>query len=165
LPSSLVLDSGAFYSGIAFLSSSVSTFYITEAVFDEVRHIKSSYAALQALLESGKLQIFEPGKPYMDKVAAIARKTGDNMMLSAADLSIIALALQLKIPLVTDDYAASNVASVLGIPVEPASSGKGIKETRRWINYCSACGRTFGPDSKECPLCGNKLKRKYRKVT
>jgi UPF0271 protein len=64
-------------------------------------------------------------------------------------------------PLVTDDYAVANVAAKLGVLVKSTSS-KGIKETRRWIAYCSACGKAFGPDAKECPLCGNQLRRKYK---
>jgi rRNA maturation endonuclease Nob1 len=62
----------------------------------------------------------------------------------------------------TDDYAAANVATFMEIPVR-SMSAKRIKEVRKWITYCSACGKTFGPDAKECSLCGNRLKRKYRK--
>ena len=92
-----------------------------------------------------------------------ARETGDYAKLSEADISIIALALQLGIMLVTNDYAVANVATTLKIPVKSVA-GKGITHTRRWIAYCSACGRAFGPNAKECRFCGNRLRRKYKIV-
>ncbi len=159
-----MLDAGAFYAGTLFLSSPDTRFYTTEAVFAETKHIKSRYAALEALVDLGKLRIVDPERSFVDMARAAARRTGDNAVLSAADVSVIALALQLKTALVTDDYSAANVASDLKVPVIPATPGREIKETRKWISYCSACGRAFGPDAKECALCGNRLKRKYKKA-
>jgi UPF0271 protein len=156
------LDAGAFYTGILFLSSARG-YYTTPAVFDEVKHIKKSHGAIEALLESNTLQVVNSDRKSIEKVAAAAKKTGDYTKLSQADISIIALALQLKIVLMTNDYAVANVASTLKIPVK-STTGKGIKETRKWIAYCSACGRAFGPDAKECRLCGNKLRRKYKVI-
>jgi len=153
------LDAGAFYAGIPFLSS--GSYCTTPAVFDEVKHIKKSHGAIEALLDAGSLQVIEPDKGRIEKAKAAAKRTGDYSKLSHADFSIVALALQLKIALMTDDYAVANVATTLKIPVQ-SSSSKGIKETRRWIAYCSACGKAFGPNAKECPLCGNKLRRKYK---
>jgi UPF0271 protein len=157
--SKYALDAGAFYAGIPFLSS--GRYCTTQAVLDEVRHIKKSHGAIEALLDAGSLEIVDPDRSSVERAKAAAKKTGDYQKLSKADFSIIALALQLETTLLTDDYAVANVATSLKIPVE-SSSGKGIKETRKWIAYCSACGRAFGPDAKECPLCGNRLRRKYR---
>ena len=154
-----VLDAGAFYAGIPFLSS--GTFSTTPAVFDEIKHIKKSHGAIEALLDAGSLQVIDPDKNSVKKAKALAKKTGDYQKLSQADFSIIALALELELTLLTDDYAVANVATMLKIPVESTSS-KGIKEARKWTAYCSACGKAFGPEAKECPLCGNKLRRKYK---
>jgi endoribonuclease Nob1 len=156
------LDAGAFYSGVVFLSSALQ-YCTTHAVLDEVRHIKKSHGAIEALIESNTLQIVNSDRESIQKVVAAARKTGDYAKLSEADISIVALALQLGIILVTNDYAAANVATTLKIPVKSVA-GKGIRHTRRWITYCSACGRAFGPNAKECRLCGNRLRRKYRIV-
>jgi UPF0271 protein len=156
------LDAGAFYTGILFLSSACS-YYTTPAVFDEVKHIKKSHGAIEALLESNTLRVVNSDRKSIEKVVAAAKRTGDYTKLSQADISIIALALQLKIALMTNDYAVANVASTLKIPVK-STAGKGIKETRKWIAYCSACGRAFGPDAKECRLCGNRLRRKYKVI-
>lgn len=153
------LDAGAFYAGIPFLSS--GRYCTTQTVFDEVKHIKKSYGVIEALLDIGSLEVIDPDRSNIEKAKVAAKKTGDYQKLSEADFSIIALALQLETTLLTDDYAVANVAASLKILVE-SSSSKGIKETRKWIAYCSACGRAFGPEAEECPLCGNKLKRKYK---
>jgi UPF0271 protein len=158
-----VIDAAAFYAGTAFLSSDQQLFS-TPQVLDEVGHIKSQYAAVEALRDSGRLVVQAPVPQQVDLVLQAAQKTGYGGQLSNADMSIIALALELKVPLVTDDFSVANVAATLEIPVRPATSGKEIKQIRRWIYYCSACGKTFSPEQKECPLCGNKLKRKYKKM-
>ena len=156
------LDAGAFYTGFVFLSSAYG-YCTTQAVFDEVKHIKRSHGAIEALLESNNLQILNLDTKSIEKVVAAARRTGDYTKLSEADISIIALALQLEIVLVTDDYAVANVATTLKIPIKSVAS-KGITHKRRWIAYCSACSRAFGPNAKECRLCGNRLRRKYRVI-
>lgn len=156
------LDAGAFYSGVVFLSSALR-YCTTHAVLEEVKHIKKSHGAIDALIDSNTLQIIDSERKSIEKVVAAARQTGDYAKLSEADISIIALALQLEIVLVTNDYAVANVATTLKIPVKSVT-GKGIKQTRRWIVYCSACGKAFGPNVKECRLCGNRLRRKYKIV-
>jgi endoribonuclease Nob1 len=156
------LDAGAFYSGVIFLSSALQ-YCTTHAVLDEVKHIKKSHGAIEAWIESNTLQIVNSDRESIQKVVAAASETGDYAKLSEADISIVALALHLGITLVTNDYAAANVATTLKIPVKSVA-GKGIRHTRRWIAYCSACGRAFGPNAKECRLCGNRLRRKYRIV-
>jgi UPF0271 protein len=152
-----VLDASAFYAGTPFLSGRKC--FTTGAVLDEVRHVKS--AALEALMDAGNLSVLDPDRKYVDAVTAAAKKTGDIARLSQADVSVIALALQKNVTLVSDDYAVANVAATLGVAVE-MSSGKGIKHVRKWVSYCSACGKAYGPDAKECRLCGNKLKRRYK---
>ena len=154
------LDAGAFYTGLVFQSSD-SRYCTTEAVFDEVKHIKKSHGAIEALLESNSLRVLTPDKKNIEKVLFAARRTGDFARLSEADISIIALALQLEFILITDDYAVANVAKTMKIPVKSMDS-KGNTHTRKWITYCSACRRTFGVDAKECDLCGNRLRRKYK---
>ncbi len=155
----IALDASAFYAGIAFLSGSKCV--TTSAIFEEVQHIKA--AALEALVQAGNLQILDPDTKSIEAVSIAAKKTGDIVNLSAADISILALALERKVALASDDYAVANVAATLGIRIV-ASSGKGIREIRKHVAYCSACGKLFSPDKQECPLCGNKLRRRYKKV-
>ncbi len=156
------LDAGAFYAGLVFQSSAIQ-YCTTEAVFNEVKHIKKSHGAVEALLESKNLRILTPDKKSIEKALSAARRTGDYTRLSEADISILALAVQLAVILITDDYAVANVAKTMKIPVKSLAS-KGISHTRKWITYCSACGRCFGANAKECRLCGNMLRRKYKVI-
>ncbi|MGH9998416.1 MAG: nucleotide-binding protein, partial [Nitrosopumilaceae archaeon] len=82
--------------------------------------------------------------------------------LSTGDISVIALCLQLKAELVTDDFAVSNLAKQLNLTVVPVMT-KGITRIANWIYFCSGCEKTFSQISK-CPLCGNKLSRKLIKL-
>ncbi len=152
-----VLDSSAFYAGTAFLSGKKC--YTTSVILEEIRHVKT--AAIEGLIDAGNLQVLDPEIRHVNAVKKAAEKTGDVQKLSDADISALALALQLQTALITDDYALANVAATIGVRVS-SSSGKGIKEVRKWTTYCSACGRAFSPKEIECPLCGNKLKRKYK---
>jgi UPF0271 protein len=154
------LDAGAFYTGLVF-QSSANRYCTTEPVFDEIKHIKKSHGAIEALVESDRLQILSPDKKSVEKVTSAARRTGDHVRLSEADISILALALQLDIILITNDYAVANVAMTMKIPVKSLAS-KGITQTRKWVMYCGACGKSSGPDAKECRFCGNSLRRKYK---
>ncbi|MFL6477868.1 MAG: NOB1 family endonuclease [Nitrososphaera sp.] len=157
---SYALDAGAFYTGLVF-SASLNRYYTTRAVFNEIKHIKKSLGAVEALIESNKLQVLDSDRKSVEKVITIAIRTGDYAKLSEADISIIALAFKLNITLITNDYAVANVALSMKIPVKSMASRESIR-TRRWIAYCSACGKTFGVNAKECGLCGNRLRRKYK---
>jgi len=159
--SEFVLDASAFYTGIPFLSSSKC--YTTNLVFEEIEHIKKPYHAIEALLDAGNLKVIEAEEPYITRVINIAKKTGDFSKLSFADLSILALAMQLKITLISDDYAVGNVAALLNIPLKTTGT-KGITKVGKWITFCRACGKAYKPNIQECTLCGNKLRRRFKKV-
>jgi UPF0271 protein len=159
--SEFVLDASAFYAGIPFLSSSKC--YTTNLVFEEIRHIHKSYSMLEALMDAGNLKLIEPSQSILAEVIRVAKKTGDFSKLSNADLSVLGLALQLKVTLISDDYAVGNVAMVLNIPIKSIGS-KGITKIRRWITFCRACGKFYDPNITECVLCGNTLKRMFKKV-
>lgn len=158
-----MLDAGAFYAGTPFLSSSHSLLYTTPEVIDEVKHIKASISALDALLDSGRIVVRDADKKYVGRVVEASSESGDRYALSTADISVISLALQIGCTLVTDDFSVANLATALAVEVMPATAGKDIKQVRKWIFYCSGCSRVFALGG-ECPLCGNALKRKYRKV-
>ena len=138
--SEFVLDASAFYAGIPFQSSKKCI--TTNAVYDEVKHIRRSYSPLEALIDAGNLIIVEPEKVSLNKVIVCAKKTGDYRKLSQADISIIALALQLRKTLISDDFAVGNVATFLKIPVKTLAF-KGISELRAWVSFCKACARAY----------------------
>mgnify|MGYP001330468210 CR=1 FL=1 len=154
-----VLDSSAFYAGIPFSSNEPS--YITSLVYNEIEHIKKDHDAVQILIETKRLTIFEPEQQFTLAVNNAAKKSGDFPNLSEEDISTIALSLQLQAELVTDDFAVSNVAKNLNIKVIPVMTN-GIKNIITWVYYCPGCKTNFS-NTIECPNCGNTLKRKPSK--
>ena len=119
------------------------------------------YGAIELLIDSDRLKILEPDKECLRQVITMAKKTGDYEKLSTADVSILALAFQLKSTLISDDYAVQNIAAILKIPVGSIGT-KGITKVRRWINFCNACGKAYGPNISQCMLCGNTLRRRFK---
>lgn len=156
---SRVLDASAFYAGIPFGSEINS--YTTPKVYDEIKHIKKNHDAIGILLETKRLTIIQPEKEYTDIVIKMSKTTGDYNHLSQEDISSIALCLQLSSELITDDFAVSNVAKNLGLKVSPIMT-LGIKEVGNWIYYCPGCHKNYSK-SKECPVCGNQLRKKFLK--
>ena len=163
MDSSVILDASAFYAGIPFLGSAKC--YTTSSVFDEIKHIKKAFSATEALIDAGNLQIKEPDVKFIDAAKKLAQKSGDLVKMSKPDLSVIALALELKDynPLiVTDDYAIANVAELSSIKVSYVMS-KGITQVGNWIRYCSACGILYGKNEKICNVCGNRLRSRLKR--
>jgi UPF0271 protein len=154
-----VLDATAFYAGMPFTSN--DSFMTTSAVYDEIQHIKIKQGAIEMLQQTNRLQIRDPDEKFINIVKDTADKTGDNTTISKQDISIVALALENKIELITDDFAVTNVARQLKIQTLPLMT-RGIDTIGKWISYCSMCGKEFSKE-KECPICGNKLNRKLIK--
>ena len=154
-----VLDATAFYAGIPFVSN--DSFMTTNTVYDEIQHIKVKQGALEMLQQTNRLQIRDPSDENITIVTDASIKTGDNSTISKQDVSIIALALENNIELITDDFAVTNVAKQLKIKTSSLMT-KGISTVGKWISYCSMCGKEFSKQ-KECPICGNKLNRKLVK--
>ena len=106
-------------------------------------------------------KVRDPIEESIISVTDTAIKTGDNSTISKQDVSIIALALENDLELITDDFAVTNVAKQLKIKTSSLMT-KGISIVGKWISYCSICGKEFSKQ-KECPICGSKLNRKLIK--
>jgi UPF0271 protein len=154
-----VLDATAFYAGIPFTSN--DSFMTTSAVYEEIQHIKQKQGILEMLQQTNRLQIRDPSEEIIDIVKEASIKTGDNTTISKQDISIIALALENNIEIITDDFAVTNVAKQLKIQTSSLMT-KGISIVGKWISYCSMCGKEFSKE-KECSICGSKLNRKLIK--
>jgi UPF0271 protein len=154
-----ILDASAFYAGVPFGSS--SDCYTTSLVYDEIKHIKKNHEVLETLLETNRLKIREPDKISIDLAIKSSKSTGDYQQLSKQDISIIALCIDLKGEIITDDFAISNVAKNLSLKISPIMT-KGIKDVGKWVYYCPGC-RSNHKNGKECPSCGTPLKRKLLK--
>ena len=90
-----------------------------------------------------------------------AKETGDFPQLSKQDVSIIALGIETKGQIITDDFAISNVGKNIGLVISPIMT-KGIKDVGKWIHYCPGCKASY-QGGKECSICGTALKRKLLK--
>ena len=131
-------------------------------MYNEIKHIKKDHDAVQILIETRRLKISDPEHKFIITVNDAAKKSGDFPNLSQEDISIIALSLQLNAELITDDFAVSNVAKNLSIKVIPIMTS-GIKKIVTWVYYCPGCKTDFS-ETRNCPNCGNRLKRKPGKI-
>ncbi|HEU5487984.1 MAG TPA: hypothetical protein VFV16_04095, partial [Candidatus Nitrosotalea sp.] len=86
-----------------------------------------------------------------------SKNIGDYSELSKEDMSVLALCVQLKGELVTDDYTVSNVARHLNLKVIPIMT-KGISKVLDSVYLCPACNKSFKKMS-DCPICGSKLRK------
>jgi len=154
-----ILDASAFYAGIPFRTS--NDCYTTSLVYDEIKHIKKHQEVLETLLETNRLKIRDPDTDATNAAIKASKNTGDYQQLSRQDLSIIALGIDLKGNIITDDFAVSNVAKNLGLSISPIMT-KGIKDVGKWIHYCPGCRSNY-QNGKECPMCGTPLKKKLLK--
>ena len=154
-----ILDATSFYAGIPFSSQDES--FTTPLVFEEIKHIKSNQDVLRTLVELKRLKILEPEEHFIDIVMKKSKQTGDLRELSEGDISVIALCLQLKGDLVTDDYAVSNVAKHFNLKVIPVMTS-GVTKVLQSVYACPACEKIFS-ESSDCPICGTKLKKQSSK--
>jgi len=148
-----VLDTMAFLTHTGF--SLNNKLFTVSGVVEELKR-SDDRNKLEFLLNAG-LIVREPGEEYLKKVKLTSQGTGDDRRLSIADINLLALALELKAVLVTDDYSQQNVAAVLGIEF------MGIEESEitgiwHWQLRCKGCGRTFEENYDCCPVCGSLLK-------
>ena len=154
-----ILDASAFYAGVPFRSS--EDYYTTSLVYDEIQHIKKNQGVLGTLLETNTLKIREPEEQSTQAAIKAAKETGDFPQLSKQDISIIALGIETRGQIITDDFAISNVGKNIGLKIAPIMT-KGIKDVGKWIHYCPGC-KTKHQGGKECSICGTMLKRKLLK--
>jgi len=121
-------------------------------------------AELKDLRSRSMLHIFEarvesPSSQALKNAREAAAKTGDIAVLSAADLEVLAKALEYGAVLATDDYALQNVALHLGLRIEPIGQPRIRRELRR-VQKCQGCGKSF--EGEACPDCGTPARKKKR---
>ena len=154
---SSVLDASAFYAGVPFASP--ETYRTTPAVLAEVSHIKGRFGAIEGLIEAGRLVVAEASAGGVARARRAAAESGDLGSLSAQDVSVLALAAELGADIITDDYAVSNAAALLGVRARPVMTA-GIRRSGRWVPWCAGCGRAAPAGESACPVCGGRLARR-----
>ncbi len=149
-----ILDSTAFYAGLHLQGIEIFT---TDEVIKEVKHIKSKYNILEVLIQASSLKIINPSEYYIAKAKELAMKSNELDKLSIADLSIIALALELNCEVITDDYAITNILKRNNIKV--INLFNKMRKVGKWVKYCKYCNINYS-NTNICEHCGNKLSRK-----
>ena len=133
-----------------------------EEIADEFSPGGSSWRMFQYLIEKG-LSIHRPSSEAKNQVNQVVKKMGETHRLSKADMSVLALAFEIKTEkkekaiILTDDYSIQNIASILHISTQSISQ-KGITKTFKWIRRCRGCGRVLSQDETICPICGSTAK-------
>lgn len=148
-----VLDASVFFSEF----HPEGELFTTPSVCDELRDIRSKGNFEK--LSAGGLRVVSPGPESIERVTAAAKTSRDTGVISATDTDLLAVTLELKAVLYTDDFAIQNVATVLGVETHPIAQ----KKARRvhWKYRCAGCGRYYDHDG-ECPVCGAMVKRKLK---
>jgi len=128
---------------------------IPQGVLDEL--ISWGLSDRVKMLLGVRIQVFSSGPASKAKVREAAEKTGDIDRLSPVDLEVLALAVEMKTPLISDDYSVQNVSNILGIECI-AMEQRGIKKVFYWKYKCRGCGKEYDRKIKECQICGKQLK-------
>ncbi|MEN3000159.1 MAG: hypothetical protein ABDH61_06280 [Acidilobaceae archaeon] len=125
----VVADTGPVLSG---LPLSVSC-YVTPQVMEEVRDAESRELVERALA-SGKLLVAEPSPEHILKAKEAARRAGTERELSPADISVVALAIELsercRVKVATDDKRLQLTLARAGFEVVGIRYGK-VREARK----------------------------------
>jgi UPF0271 protein len=135
---------------------SAGGYLMPDSVHAEVLNERARDAA-DASVKTGYIRRVNPGRAYVKSVLATAEETGDAMVLSAADVDVLALALEHKAAIISDDYAIQNTARKIGLLAAPTTS-EGIREEIKWTWVCSGCRRSMKRQGV-CNICGHKAKR------
>ncbi len=111
----VVLDASGILNAFGFRFDRV--FYTTPSVIDEIRDLRSR-SLVEAGIMQGKLIARIPSEKSLERAREKARELGLEGNLSKTDLDVIALALDLKDEIWTDDKAIRKVAKALGLKAE-----------------------------------------------
>ncbi|MBI2077355.1 MAG: hypothetical protein HYT80_03145 [Euryarchaeota archaeon] len=129
-------------------------------VVAEVRPGGATGRRLEQMLAAGLLVVAATPEGRM-KVQAAAKKAGSLARLSEADVSILALSVDLagSGELLSDDYTVLDVAKRLGIAARPVTK-EGIGKTKDWAARCRGCGRRYGAGAAGtvCRVCGAEVR-------
>lgn len=115
-----VLDSASFINTSLL---NIENAFTTPEVIDEIKDLKSK-CLVESARESGDLGIRSADEKFLKQVKEKANEIGSLEKLSNADISIVALALELKAVLKTDDYTVQNIAKHLGIEFKGIMRGE-----------------------------------------
>ncbi len=157
-----ILDSCVF-TGLYNYSEFLGGSYTTQQVIKELKSLQAASMVEIALIK-GNVREHDVSGVYVEKAREFAKKTGDLPFLSEADVSLIALALEIKERggspcVVTDDYRIQNLCYYLRIGFFSYKT-RGIKSFYKWRKECPSCKALYSTTLKRCPVCSSILKTK-----
>ncbi len=156
-PALLILDSPAFLQ-LHRLPPLERELLTTPQVVSEAVSAEARIRVAQAAWAGGKVRIAAPGKVGLARAGRAAARIGETK-LSAADMSVLALALETGARVATDDYALQNACRAAGVGFVPLAQ-KGIASERKYSFACIGCGKAFPPGKAVCDECGNPVERR-----
>ncbi len=90
------------------------TYFATNEILDEIIDFRSKQL-VESGLKNGKIKVKQPSQQSIYLIKKAAKELHIPHKLSIADVSILALALELKFPLLTDDYHIQKVCLKLNL--------------------------------------------------
>jgi rRNA maturation endonuclease Nob1 len=106
------MDTGAIMAGLPL--SLPGRHATTPSVVREVRD-RESRRILENSISYGRLEVLEPRGDSLEEARRAARKAGVLGRLSETDLEVLALAIELGVPVATDDYALQLASLEAGV--------------------------------------------------
>ncbi|MHA2202875.1 MAG: NOB1 family endonuclease [Candidatus Hodarchaeales archaeon] len=158
-PDILVLDATAFIRLDFPQLQSISNvlFFTTQNVVSELKDSRSRMN-LDILKYSDRLKFSSPQYKLIKTLEKRIQLVDPQTKLSHVDIEVLALTLEVKGALVSNDLNLQNAALHLNIPVKVVS-GKKITHLRKWQLKCKSCGKEIKDAVEICPICGGILKR------
>jgi len=158
----ILLDSSAILNDYNFCFDPKRKYAMTSRIFAEMRDLRSRMMVDNALMLN-LLSITDACPVSLQKMQGFVEAKGFER-LSAADLSLLALAKEMKdrdekIIVISDDYSIQNMCQALKIPFDSVIQGR-IKGTIVFDKYCPACEKRYkrGFRGRICSNCGSQLK-------
>jgi len=117
-------------------------------------------------IEAASLNWDSPSEVSVEQATELAKGTGDLVGLSETDLHLLALAIEKKGRMHTDDYRLQNLCSEAGLQWSTVDT-EGISQVWTWEVACSGCGDVPEARSKTipsrnglgtCKICGSGLR-------
>jgi rRNA maturation endonuclease Nob1 len=128
--------------------------------------------ARMMLVESADILWRDVPSSAIEQAKTCASTTGDLARLSDVDVDVLALALELKAVLVTDDYRLQNTYRHAGGSIESVVNAPS-KQIWIWELRCKGCGATSALPANvsrskkgsvgECGACGSPMEIKRRR--
>ncbi len=109
-----VMDSAVILNNFNFSFSPKEKYFTSNEVLDEMIDLRSR-ELVKAGLKQGFIEVKTPSRKALELVERAAKELMVERRLSKADKSILALALDLKLPLLSDDYQVQKVCLKLKI--------------------------------------------------